>query len=669
MAENLIREIHTQLDLITNDLAALPQEDRIAWFRRTTYVQPLHFLKEINGTTYTVRAFFDDEAKENIVEKVQRIILSKDSAEMWNQRIKALKFAAEYDRLCLPTGSIISGWERSIMTKQPDKITALYCRLSRDDEQDGMSGSIKNQQAILEKYAQENGSKNTRVFIDDGWSGTTFARPAFTEIMELAEKGLIGTLIVKDHSRLGRNRLIVGQLLEEGFDNLGVRYIAIMDNIDTAKGISQIVPMQDLFNEWHAQNTSQKVRNVFKSKGMSCAPLTTNPPFGYLKDPEDKNSWIVDEDAAKIVRQIFAWCVDGLGPTQIAKRLKAAKVSTPTEHWLSIGRNCSKPPAVPYNWCSATVADILSKQEYCGDTVNFRSTRKSFKNKKKIERPPEDWKIFKDTHPAIIDRAVFDLVQELRKHRRRPTKSGIVSPFSGLLYCADCGEKLYYSFSNNSKREQAYFFCSSYRKNSDICSAHYIREKVVEQLVLESMQRIMLNVQVFEKEFARKQMACYTEDKKKQLAAKRRELEKAQKRIAEIDTLIQKIYEDNASGKLSDERYMTLSTSYEAEQQMLKAAVPEMQAYLETETDKTVNLQQFIRKVKKITELKVLTPELIHEFVEKIVVYAPKYLDGKRIQIVDIHYSGVGILDELTPEEMEESFQKSIAERKKTETA
>jgi len=555
------------------------------------------------------------------------------------------------------------------MTKQPDKITALYCRLSRDDEQDGMSGSIKNQQAILEKYAQENGFKNTRVFIDDGWSGTNFARPAFTEIMELAEKGLIGTLIVKDHSRLGRNRLIVGQLLEEGFDNLGVRYIAIMDNIDTAKGISQIVPMQDLFTEWHAQNTSQKVRNVFKSKGMSGAPLTTNPPFGYLKDPEDKNSWIVDEDAAKIVRQIFAWCVDGLGPTQIAKRLKAAKVLTPTEHWLSIGRNCSKPPAVPYNWCSATVADILGKQEYCGDTVNFRSTRKSFKNKKKIERPPEEWKIFKDTHPAIIDREVFDLVQELRKHRRRPTKSGIVSPFSGLLYCADCGEKLYYSFSNNYKREQAYFFCSSYRKNSDVCSAHYIREKVVDQLVLESMQRIMLNVQVFEKEFARKQMACYTEEKKKQLAAKRRELERAQKRIAEIDTLIQKIYEDNASGKLSDERYMTLSTSYEEEQQTLKAAVPKMQAYLETETDKTVNLQQFIRKVKKITELKVLTPELIHEFVEKIVVYAPKYLDGRRIQIVDIYYSGVGILDELTPEEMEESFQKSIAARKKTETA
>ena len=555
------------------------------------------------------------------------------------------------------------------MTKQPDKITALYCRLSRDDEQDGLSGSIKNQQTILEKYAQENGFRNTRVFIDDGWSGTNFARPAFTEIMELAEKGLIGTLIVKDHSRLGRNRLIVGQLLEEGFDSLGIRYIAIMDNIDTAKGISDLVPMQDLFNEWHAKNTSQKVRNVFKSKGMSGAPLTTNPPYGYLKDPENKNGWIVDEEAAKTVRQIFAWCVDGLGPTQIAKRLKAAKVPTPTEHWGNIGRNCSKPPAIPYNWCSATVADILSKQEYCGDTINFRSTTKSFKNKKKIDRPPEEWQIFKNTHPAIIDREVFALVQELRKHRRRPTKSGIVSPFSGLLYCADCGEKLYYSVTNNYKREQAYFFCSSYRKNSEVCSAHYIREKVVEQIVLESMQRILLNVQALEKELARKQMDCYTEDKKKQLAAKHRELSKAKKRIAEIDALIQKIYEDNASGKLSDERYATLSLSYEEEQKTLKAAVPELQSFLETETDKTESLQRFIQKVKQITELKVLTPELIHEFVDKIVVYAPRYLDGKRVQLLDIYYSGVGILHELTPEEMEEAFQHHLTERNKEKTA
>ena len=478
------------------------------------------------------------------------------------------------------------------MSKQSEKITALYCRLSRDDEQEGASGSIKNQQSILEKYARDNGFPNPRVFIDDGWSGTTFARPAFTEIMELAEKGLIGTLIVKDHSRLGRNRLVVGQLLEEGFDSLGVRYIAIMDNIDTAKGISDLVPMQDLFNEWHAKNTSQKVRN-------------------------------------------------------------------------SIGRNCGKPPERPFNWCSATIADILAKQEYCGDTVNFRSTTKSFKNKTKIERPQEEWKIFPNVHPAIIDREVFELVQELRQHRRRPTKSGIVSPFSGLLYCADCGEKLYYSVTNNYKREQAYFFCSAYRKNSEVCSAHYIREKVVAETVLESMRRILLNVQAFEKEFARKQMECYSEDKKKELAQKRRELNKAKKRIAEIDSLIQKIYEDNASGKLSDERYATLSISYEEEQQHLKADIPEMESYLETETDKTESLQKFIDKVKKVTELKELTPELIHEFIDRIIVYAPRYFDGKRVQLMDIYYNGVGILKELSPEEMEEAFQEHLEERER----
>ena len=256
------------------------------------------------------------------------------------------------------------------------------------------------------------------------------------------------------------------------------------------------------------------------------------------------------------------------------------------------------------------------------------------------------------------------MVQELRQHRRRPTKSGIVSWFSGLLYCADCEEKLYYSVTNNYKREQAYFFCSSFRKNSDECSAHYIREKVIMEMVLESMRRILINVQAFEKEFARKQMECYSEDKKKELAEKRRELNKAKKRIAEIDNLIQKLYEDNAIGKISDERYATMSLSYEEEQQELKNALPEMQRYLETETDKTESLQKFIDKVKRITQIKELTPELVHEFIDKIVVYAPRYLDGKRVQIMDIYYNGVGILRELTPEEMEEAFQNHMAERK-----
>ena len=286
------------------------------------------------------------------------------------------------------------------MSKQSDKdkITALYCRLSRDDENEGISGSIKNQTEILQQYAAENGFKNTRLFIDDGFSGTNFDRPAFNEIMKLGEEGKIGTLIVKDHSRLGRNRLVVGSLLQEEFDRMGIRYIAIMDNIDTKNGISDLVPMQDWFNEWHAKNTSDKVRKVFQNKGKAGKPLTTNPPFGYMKNPENKDEWIIDEPAAEIVRHIFKMCVSGMGPSQIAKQLKADEVMTPTEYWISIGRNCGKPPSVPYHWSADTVASILSKQEYCGDTVNFRSQRKSFKNKKKVELPPEEWITLLSTH-------------------------------------------------------------------------------------------------------------------------------------------------------------------------------------------------------------------------------------------------------------------------------
>jgi len=555
--------------------------------------------------------------------------------------------------------------ERRIMNaKQSDKrITALYARLSRDDEKEGVSGSIQNQKVILEKFAKDNKLPNPRFFYDDGFSGVTFTRPAFMEMMELAEQGLIGTIVVKDHSRLGRNRLVVGQLLEEDFVRLDIRYIAIMDNIDTAKGISDLVPMQDLFNEWHAKNTSDKVRKVMQSKGMSGKPLTTNPPFGYMKNPDNKDEWIVDEPAAKIVRKIFDLCVSGLGPTQIAKRLKAEKVLTPTEYWNSIGRKCGKPPGRSFNWCSATVSDILAKQEYCGDTVNFRTTSKSFKLKKRLDRPQEDWQIFPNTHPAIIDRETFALVQELRQHRRRPTKSGIVSMFSGLLYCADCGEKLYYSVTNNYKREQAYFFCSAYRKNSDICSAHYIREKVVEQLVLESMQRVLWYVQSYEKLFAQRQLEEFGEKQKKELAEKRRELDKAKLRVREIDGIIQKLYEDNATGKISDERFATMSVSLENEQSELKDRIPALENELENAKIKTEGLQRFIDKAKQVTRLESLTPELVHEFIEKIVVSAPEYKDGKRCQKVEIYYNGVGIVREPTAEEMEEYFQEHISKK------
>lgn len=550
------------------------------------------------------------------------------------------------------------------MSKQSDKdkITALYCRLSRDDENEGVSGSIKNQAEILQQYAAENSFKNTRLFIDDGFSGTTFNRPAFNEIMKLGEEGKIATLIVKDHSRLGRNRLVVGSLLEEEFDRMGIRYIAIMDNIDTKNGISDLVPMQDWFNEWHAKNTSDKVRKVFKSKGESGKPLTSNPPFGYMKSPDDKYQWIIDEPAAEIVKRIFKMCVSGMGPSQIANKLSAEKVPTPTEYWISVGRKCGKPPSVPFHWCPAMIANILKRQEYCGDTVNFRSTTKSFKNKKRVDRPESEWIIFENTHPAIVDRDTFKLVQKIREGRHRQTRTGKVSIFSGLVFCEDCGQKMYYQSGKKDRRDPPHFMCSSYSKNPDTCTSHYIGERTLTNLVLESMRRVFLNIQAFEKEFVRKQVESYGSDKKKELTAKRREFEKAKKRIAEIDKLIQRIYEDNVIGKLSDERFATLSNTYETEQKKLKEKLPEMESYLEAETDKTVNLQKFVQKVKAITEPTELTGELVHEFIDKIVVSAARYLDGKRYQIIDIYYNGVGIIKPLNPEDMEAGFQRHMAE-------
>ena len=488
------------------------------------------------------------------------------------------------------------------------------------------------------------------------------------EIMELAEQGLVANLVVKDHSRLGRNRLVVGQLLEEDFVRLNVRYIAIMDNIDTANGVSDIVPMQDLFNEWHAKNTSDKVRRVMQSRGNAGIPLTTNVPYGYKKDPMDKNRWMVDGPAAEVVQRIFRMSVSGLGPTQIAKRLKADGVLTPSEYQRGNGVNCpTKLPEYPHKWCSHTVAEILDRQEYVGDTVNFRTYRQSFKLKKQLDRPQEEWKVFPNTHPAIIDRETFALVQNLRQHRRRPTRTGAVSMFSGLLYCADCGSKLGYSATNNYKREQAYFFCSGYRKNTDLCSAHYIREKVVAQLVLGGLQRLLWYVQVYEERFAQEQMERFGLQEKRELTAKRRELDKAKQRVSEIDQLIQKSYEDMSKGLLSEERFATLSLSLEAEQKQLKMAIPAMEASLDATTDKTADLQRFIERARQVTRLTELTPEIVYEFIEKIVVSKPDKVDGKRHQRVDIHYNTIGLWCAPSPEEMEKLFQEHLAgQHKKT---
>ena len=509
------------------------------------------------------------------------------------------------------------------MSKQSDKekITALYCRLSRDDENEGVSGSIKNQTEILQQYAAENGFKNTRLFIDDGFSGTTFNRPAFNEIMKLGEEGKIATLIVKDHSRLGRNRLVVGSLLEEEFDRMGIRYIAIMDNIDTKNGISDLVPMQDWFNEWHAKNTSDKVRKVFKSKGESGKPLTSNPPFGYMKSPDDKYQWIIDEPAAEIVKRIFKMCVSGMGPSQIANKLSAEKIPTPTEYWISVGRKCGKPPSVPFHWCPAMIANILKRQEYCGDTVNFRSTTKSFKNKKRVDRPESEWVIFENTHPAIIDRETFATVQNLRKNKHRPDRRGIISIFSGMVFCGECGSRLYLHRAKSLKASQNNFMCGGYQTHSTDCTSHYIREIELDRIVLTELQNMIAYAKDNSEQFYKAAMQKGEEESKKLL----RDVEKQQveltARIGQLDNIIATLYEDRVIGRLSPERYDQLSAKYEEEQAEIKAKLEVISQNLDRQKLRESCIRSFIQSANRYVDMPKLTPELLRTFIKRIEVF------------------------------------------------
>ena len=369
------------------------------------------------------------------------------------------------------------------MLRQSDKITALYCRLSRDDELQGDSNSIVNQKAILSKYAKENHFSNTAFFVDDGYSGTNFNRPSWGELLERIENGEVATLIVKDMSRLGRDYLKVGFYTEVLFVEKGVRFIAINNGIDSAnQQDSDFTPFLNIINEWYAKDTSKKIRAVMKSKGEAGEYLCTNPPYGYMKDPDNKKKWIVDGEAAEIVKRIFALCLDGYGPSQIARILKEDKVITPTIHFQQTGRATrNTPPDNLYDWDNKTVAGILERPEYQGHTVNFKTYKQSYKSKKTCYNPEEKWLVFENTHEAIIDADTWARVQELRKNKRRPTRTGKTNMFSGIVRCADCGEKLYYCTSKNFEARQDHFVCSTSRlKGKEVCSTHFIRAVVLE---------------------------------------------------------------------------------------------------------------------------------------------------------------------------------------------
>ena len=526
---------------------------------------------------------------------------------------------------------------------ESDKITALYCRLSRDDELAGESNSITNQKSILSKYAKENNFQNIQVFVDDGYSGTTFTRPAFMEIMELAEQGKIGTIIVKDHSRLGRNRLIVGQLLEEDFVRLNIRYIAIMDNIDSSKGLNDFLPIQDWFNEMHAKNTSQKVRAVLKNKGESGISLANNVPYGYKKDENDKTKWLVDETSAEVVKEIFNLFIQGHGTFEIARILRERKILTPSEYNASITTN-SNNQEYQYKWCGTTVAGILDRQEYIGDTVNFKCTTRSYKDKTRVNLPKEDRKIFKNTHEAIIDEYTWNIAKQLRNNRKKRAKSGKKSIFSGLLFCYDCGKKMYFQSPVVDLRNKDHYRCSSYKYDTSACTSHYISDDALQSIVLENIQRVISYMKDYEDLFIQEQLAKSTQDEIKQISKNKKELEKAKNRVIEIDNLFMHIYEDNVSGKISDDRFRNLSFNYDKEQQELKIKIEQLSKDIENTEKKDTDITEFISNVKKYTEITKLTLEILNELIEKIIIHQKEKVNGKKTQKIDIYYRGVGII-------------------------
>ena len=517
-----------------------------------------------------------------------------------------------------------------------DKITALYCRLSNDDDLQGESNSITNQKAILKKYADDNGLGNTQFYVDDGFSGTNFNRPDFTRMMEDVKSGKIGTIITKDLSRFGRDYLMTGQYIEMILPDYDVRYIAINDNVDTLRSENEMMVFKNVFNDWYARDCSKKIKAVFKAKGQSGKPLTTIPPYGYKKSEADKNVWEIDEEAAEVVRRIFQLCIDGYGPQQIAKKLTADKILIPTAYSNMKGYANVKVPKDTTFWCDSTVVRILERMEYVGHTVNFKTRKKSYKNKKQVKNPKSEWQIFENTHPAIISQHDFDLVQELRKNKRRIQKCEEVNPFSGMVYCADCGKKMYLCRSTSLTAEQEHLKCSTYAKRKDECSAHFIRTIVLEELVLSELRKITTYVREHEEEFVELAMQNSAQKQTAELKAAKKRLAQSEKRVLELDKLFTRLYEDNVSGKISDERFEMMSKNYETEQKELRQVVSELTEFIQASEQKNADTAQFIGIVRKYSEIPKLTPEIMHEFIEKIFVYAPDKSSGHRTQQIDI---------------------------------
>ena len=531
-----------------------------------------------------------------------------------------------------------------------EAVTALYCRLSRDDELQGDSNSIINQKKILQKYALDHGWKNIRFYIDDGISGTTFNRPGFQEMIADIEAGIVKRVIIKDMSRLGRDYLQVGMYTEIMFPEHDVHFIAVNDGVDSKQGDNEFTPFRNIINEWYAKDTSKKIRAVMKVKGNAGEHLTTNAPYGYMKDPANPKQWVRDNDAANVVYDIGLYVMDGYGPSQIARLLKQRKILTPAAYYESKGINCNvKPQDDPYGWNASTVAHILDRwREYLGHTVNFKTTKKSYKSKKKIQNPESEWVIFENTHEPIWTESIADAVRLARQTRRRPTKMGEMGMFSGMMFCADCGSIMYQCRATGFRREQEYYLCAGYRKSRDICgSTHSIRTVILEELILQNLCKVVSYAREQEDQFVKMVMGMDEKERSKGLAKKKKLLTDAEKRISELDRIFKHLYEDNITGKLTDERFKKLSADYEAEQAALQTQANSLREEIQEEESKCANVERFLSIVRKYTEIPELTPHILHEFVEKIVVHAATDPHSKtnRKQEVDIYYKGIGILE------------------------
>ena len=540
----------------------------------------------------------------------------------------------------------------------PDNITALYARLSQEDALDGESNSIANQKKILLKYAEDNGFPNPTFFIDDGVSGVTFDRPGWNEMIGLAEAGKVKTVIVKDMSRMGRDYLKVGYYTESFFAERDIRYIAINDGVDSDKGDNDFTPFRNLFNDFYARDTSKKIRAVMQAKGNTGEHLCTNPPYGYVKDPNDKKQWIVDEEAAEIVKRIFDLCVAGKGPMQIAKALTAGKVLTVKAYYAK--RDGKPMPDNPYRWSVETIRGILERPEYTGCTVNFKTYSKSHKLKKRLQNAPENYRIFPDTQPAIINEKVWERVQELRANKRRPAKQAERQGlFSGLLYCADCGSKLHFATGKNMTPEQDCYRCTRYKSNTGDCTMHFIREETLKRFVL---RRIFDVTAMFFEDIMSFQKAVYEqrfEEAEKAARKRKREIAQAEKRIAELDRIFKRIYEDDISGAISHERFLKLSVEYEAEQKELTAKVQADREMVSTYEQDKADFDSFAAVIRKYVGITELTPTIVNEFVKKIIVHAPDKSSGHRRQKIQIIWNFVGELKQDEDKQTVERERKS----------